>query len=61
MTQCEFSRKCGFSRQYISLVESGKRVPTLDFAFNIAESLGISAEDFIQMLVEKVAYYEELQ
>ncbi len=61
MTQYEFSKKCGFSRQYLSLVESGKRIPTLDFAFNVAEEFGMSVEGFIQMLIEKVSYYEELE
>jgi transcriptional regulator with XRE-family HTH domain len=60
MSQDEFSRKCGFSRQYISLVESGKRTPSIDFLFNISESFGIDVEELMHTLVEKVLYYESL-
>ncbi|MCL2100161.1 MAG: helix-turn-helix transcriptional regulator [Fibromonadales bacterium] len=60
MSQYEFSKKCGFSRQYISLIESGKRMPKLEFVFNFADGFDMKIQDFMHLLVEKVVYYEEL-
>ncbi len=60
MTQNAFSKKCGFSRQYVSLVESGKRMPSFDFALNMACVFGLSAKDFMLLLVDKIFYYENL-
>jgi len=58
MSQNAFSKKCGFTRQYISLVESGKRMPSFDFALNMALIFEISIKDFMHMLVDKISYYE---
>jgi len=60
MSQNAFSKKCGFTRQYISLVESGKRMPSFDFAINMAEVFEIEAKDFILLLFDKISYYENL-
>jgi len=60
LSQYELSKRCGFSRQYISLVESGKKTPSLSFTLSFAEGFDMRAEDFILMLIEKVLYYESL-
>ena len=60
MSQNAFSKKSGFTRQYISLVESGKRMPSFDFAINMAEVFEIDAKDFILLLFDKISYYENL-
>jgi len=60
MTQNAFSKKCGFSRQYVSLVESGQRMPSLYFALNMAHVFEINVKDFMNQLVDKISYYENL-
>jgi len=60
MTQNAFSKKCGFTRQYISLVEGGQRMPSFDFALNMAQVFEINAKDFMSQLVDKISYYENL-
>jgi len=60
MSQNAFSKKCGFTRQYISLVESGKRMPSFDFAINMAEVFEIDTKDFLLLLIDKISYYENL-
>ncbi|MDR3000679.1 MAG: helix-turn-helix domain-containing protein [Fibromonadaceae bacterium] len=61
MSQHEFSKKCGFSRQYISLVESGKRIPKLEFILCFASGFDMSLQDFTHLLVERVIFYEDLE
>ncbi|MCL2284191.1 MAG: helix-turn-helix domain-containing protein [Fibromonadales bacterium] len=61
MTQSAFSRKCGFSRQYISLVENGKRMPSFDFALNMAYVFKINVKDFMLLILDKIFYYESLK
>jgi transcriptional regulator with XRE-family HTH domain len=54
------AKKSGFSRRYISLVESGKRMPTLNFIFCMAESFGMNAKDFMILLADKFSDYENM-
>ncbi|MDR3001408.1 MAG: helix-turn-helix domain-containing protein [Fibromonadaceae bacterium] len=61
MSQRKFSEKCGLSRQYISLVEKGKRTPKFEFIFCFADGFDMGFQDFMRLLVEKVIYYEELE
>jgi len=60
LSQKEFSRKSGLSRQYISLIECGRRMPSLDLIFNIADGFEINIKDFMPALIEKILYYENL-
>lgn len=60
LSQYQLSRKCGLSRQYLSLIEAGKRVPAFEFIYCFAYGLDMNIEDFLHMLVEKVDYYENL-
>jgi putative transcriptional regulator len=41
MTQQELAEKAGVSRQTIIAVEAGRYSPSLEFAFRIAEALGV--------------------
>ena len=59
MSQYQLSRKCGISRQYLSMVESGKRIPTLSFTLNMARGFDMNIEDFMGLLVEKVSDYNK--
>jgi transcriptional regulator with XRE-family HTH domain len=59
MSQREFAAKCMVSRQYISLIESGKRMPMLDFVFNIAYGFDMSLKDFMLVLIDKISYYKK--
>jgi len=60
MTQNAFSKKCGFSRQYVSLVESGQRMPSLDFALNMASVFDFNIKDFMILLIDTILYYENI-
>jgi transcriptional regulator with XRE-family HTH domain len=59
MSQREFAEKCKVSRQYISLVESGKRIPMLDFVLYFAYGFDMSLKDFMMALVDKISYYKK--
>ena len=41
MSQGALAEKCGFSQQYLSDLETGKRNPTVITLFEIAQALGI--------------------
>jgi transcriptional regulator with XRE-family HTH domain len=60
LSQYKYARKCGLSRQYVSLVEGGKRQPALNFISKIAYGFDMSFEDFMFLLIEKISYYKEL-
>jgi putative transcriptional regulator len=45
MTQEDLSRKIGVTRQTILAIENGKYVPSLDLAFRIARTFGVSIEE----------------
>jgi transcriptional regulator with XRE-family HTH domain len=41
MTQWALAERCGFSQQYLSELENGKRNPTVITVFEIAQALGV--------------------
>ena len=45
ITQSEFSRRVGISRQYLSDIETMKKQPTIKIAFDCARELDISVEE----------------
>lgn len=47
-TQEEFAERSGFSQQYISGLESGRRNPTVVSLFELAQALGIDPADLLQ-------------
>ena len=59
MSQCDFAKKCKVSRQYISLIESGRRMPMLDFVLNIADGFDMNHKDFMMVLIDRISYYKK--
>jgi len=57
-TQFELARKSGLTRQCISLLESGRRVPTFFSISRLARGFDIPFSKFMSMLINKVEYYE---
>lgn len=45
MSQAELAGRCGVSRQFLSMVESGKTQPNVQFALRLAAELGASVEE----------------
>lgn len=48
LTQEQFSDISGFSQQYISGLESGRRNPTVVTLYEIAKALGVSHLDLLE-------------
>jgi len=46
-TQEKFAEKAGFSQQYISDLERGKRNPTVITLYELAQALGVSHVDLV--------------
>lgn len=44
-SQAELAERTGVSRQAINAVETGKHVPSLTLAFEIADAFGLTVED----------------
>lgn len=47
LTQEDLAEKSGFSQQYISDLERGKRNPTIVTIYEIAQALGVSHLDLV--------------
>ena len=47
LTQEELAARSGFSQQYISDLERGKRNPTIVTIYEIAQALGVSHLDLV--------------
>ena len=47
MTQEELSERSGFSQQYLSGLEQGKRNPTIVSIYELAQALSVSHEDLV--------------
>lgn len=52
MTQDELAQKVRLTREYISLLERGKRMPTIAVFIRLARAVGLSPAELIQQ-VEK--------
>lgn len=50
ITQEELAFRCELDRTYISLLERGKRNPTLNVLFSICTAIEISPSEFIKKL-----------
>jgi len=57
-TQFELARKSGLTRQCISLLESGRRVPTFFSLLSLAKGFDMTLSKFMSLLINKVEYYE---
>ena len=49
LTQEQFAEISGFSQQYISGLEKGRRNPTIVTVYELATALGVSHLDLLQM------------
>lgn len=47
MTQEQFAERSGFSQQYVSDLERGRRNPTIVSLFELAQTLGVTPADLI--------------
>ena len=52
LTQEQFADLSGFSQQYISSLESGRRNPTVVTIYELAKALGASPVDLVQPVPE---------
>lgn len=48
LTQEQLSERCGFSQQYLSKLEQGKRNPTVVSLYEIAQGLGVSHVELVR-------------
>ncbi len=48
ITQTEFARRCGCTRQTIIMLEQERYVPSLSLAFAVAKSLGVALEEVFE-------------
>jgi transcriptional regulator with XRE-family HTH domain len=48
LTQEQFAEKSGFSQQYISGLEKGRRNPTIVTIHELAQALGVSHMDLVR-------------
>lgn len=47
MSQWALAERCGFSQQYLSELENGKRNPTIITVFEIAQALGVEPHSLL--------------
>lgn len=52
MSQWALAERCGFSQQYLSELENGKRNPTIITVFEIAQALGVEPYSLLLPLDE---------
>ena len=48
LTQEKFAEKTGFSQQYLSGLENGKRNPSILTIYELAQALGVSHVDLVK-------------
>ena len=48
LTQEELADRAKLHRTYVSLIERGQRMPTLDVAFRLAQGLGTSPSELVR-------------
>ena len=53
LTQERFAEKSGFSQQYLSSLERGRRNPTIITLYELAQALGVSHVELIEPNDEK--------
>lgn len=47
LTQEQFAERSGFSQQYVSDLERGRRNPTVVSVFELAQALGVAPADLL--------------
>lgn len=54
LSQEELAHRSGITMRYVSLLETGKRVPTIIVFVAIARAFGLSAQDFMRHVEELI-------
>ncbi|GHV18082.1 hypothetical protein AGMMS49938_19030 [Fibrobacterales bacterium] len=54
ITRKDFAAKSGLSRQYVAMLEDGKRIPRLDTLFQIAQGLNMQISQLVEILQENL-------
>lgn len=57
LSQEELSKLCGIPRTTISAIESGKAVPSVDYAIKLSKALGCNVEDLF--MSEEISFFLE--
>jgi transcriptional regulator with XRE-family HTH domain len=47
-TMAEFARRSGFNKNYLSLLEQGKNMPSLNMLFELAEFFRVDASEMVR-------------
>ena len=47
ISQEELAHRAGLTMRYISMMETGRRIPTIAAVFALTEGLGVSASEFV--------------
>jgi transcriptional regulator with XRE-family HTH domain len=55
ISQEKLAEKTGLDRTFISLIETGKRIPTLTSICKLAKALDIKASELLKLYEEKIA------
>lgn len=61
LSQEELATSCQLDRTYISLLERGQRLPSLDALLKISESLGKAPDQFVSELMDEINAYKAEQ
>jgi transcriptional regulator with XRE-family HTH domain len=59
LTQFELAKKSGLSRQCISLLESGQRIPTLFSLLGLARGFNVPLIKLLSSFMNKLEFYEQ--
>lgn len=54
LTQEELAAKSGYSREFISMLELGKRQPSLTTTFDLATTFGMSGTEFVKRVERRL-------
>lgn len=60
LTQEQFADRSGFSQQYLSDLERGRRNPTVVTVFELADALGVEYVEYVELVVPDEEFESEL-
>lgn len=55
LTQEEVAARAGLSREYISIIERGKRSPTIDVLLRVCRAIGVQASAILRKVEGQLA------
>jgi transcriptional regulator with XRE-family HTH domain len=59
LSQEEFGFECDLHRTYISLLERGKRIPSLTTIIQLATALGVPPSEIVRRVESRIGWIEE--